>query len=210
MGRKKLLSDADLLKVAQAAFVEQGFSASTRKIAKAAGVSEAVLFQRYKTKEDLFFAAMVPPPIRLEVALGPEGDFREQLHRLFLALVDYFRVARPIFAQLSAHPGFRFDEFAMKHPESSMIGMFQRLMHFLRDRLDPDQDVSSAVLLLITSANSIAYFEGLGAHNGRFEDFIVDGMVRHIWEGLKPKGVDGEKRPLSTWPLPPPSPDPSA
>ncbi|EKE96356.1 helix-turn-helix transcriptional regulator [Tolypothrix sp. LEGE 11397] len=33
-------------------------NASTRDIAKKAGISEAVIYQRFGTKEDLFFAAM--------------------------------------------------------------------------------------------------------------------------------------------------------
>ncbi|HEY3835379.1 MAG TPA: helix-turn-helix domain-containing protein, partial [Bryobacteraceae bacterium] len=61
MGRNKTVSDEDLLGIARETFVEKGFAASTREIARRAGVSEGVLFQRFATKEDLFFAAMIPP-----------------------------------------------------------------------------------------------------------------------------------------------------
>ena len=53
--------DADRLDAAREVFVEKGPGASTREVARRAGVSEGVLFQRYGTKRDLFFAAMMIP-----------------------------------------------------------------------------------------------------------------------------------------------------
>jgi AcrR family transcriptional regulator len=48
MGRNKQVSDEAVLEAAKAVFVEQGFGASTREVARRAGISEAVLYQRYK------------------------------------------------------------------------------------------------------------------------------------------------------------------
>jgi AcrR family transcriptional regulator len=187
MGRKKQLSDADLLGFARAAFIRDGLSAPTREIARAAGVSEAVLFQRYRTKAELFFAAMVPPPVQLDPFFqDPETDFRVQLRRVFEALIDYFRAAHPILVQLSVHPDFRFDEFAAKHPESSMIAMIQQLMRYLAGRLDPGQDLNGTTLVLITTSHSLASFEAMGAHGGRFERVMVDSIFETMWKGMKP------------------------
>jgi AcrR family transcriptional regulator len=205
MGRKKQLSDADLLAVAQAAFIRHGLSAQTREIARAAGVSEAVLFQRYRTKAELFFAAMVPPAVELDHLFdqSTDADTESQMKTVFIALIDYFRAAHPIFLQLSVHPDFRFDDFAAKHPESSMITMFQQLMRFLADRLDAIQNLSGATLLLIATANSIASFEAMGAHGGKFESVMIDGIFESMWRGLKPSGTNvGTKgqRPTPPWP----------
>jgi AcrR family transcriptional regulator len=206
VGRKKQLSDADLLSFARAAFIREGLSAPTRAIAKAAGVSEAVLFQRYRTKAELFFAAMVPPPVELGHLLQEsDAGFQAQLKGVFTALIGYFRAAHPILLQLSVHPDFRFDEFASKHPESSRIAMFQQLMGFLIDRLDPDRQPSGATLLLIAAAHSIASFEAMGAYGGRFEDGLVDNIFDCIWQGMKPK-IDrttaGPKQRAAIPPLP--------
>jgi Bacterial regulatory proteins, tetR family len=62
MGRRKLIEDHDLLAVARDVFVKRGFAASTREIARRAGISEAIIYQRHATKVHLFFAAMVPLP----------------------------------------------------------------------------------------------------------------------------------------------------
>ncbi len=204
MGRKKQITDAQLLAFAQTAFIKAGFSASTREIAAAAGVSEAVLFQRYRTKAELFFAAMVPPPIQLDHLFEqPDADPRLQLKRVFIALIDYFRAARPILSQLSVHPDFRFDDFAAKHPESSMITMFQQLMRFIVEHLDSERDPAGATLLLITSAHSLAYFEGMGAHGGRFEPFMIDQILDQLWRGMKPvegQTKAGKGKPVIHWP----------
>lgn len=58
MSRPIVYASADILRVAARVFLEDGQKASTLKIANLAGVSEAVLFKRFKTKDALFEAAM--------------------------------------------------------------------------------------------------------------------------------------------------------
>ncbi len=58
MSRPLVYASADILRVAARVFLEDGHKASTKRIADIAGVSEAMLFQRFKTKEALFEAAM--------------------------------------------------------------------------------------------------------------------------------------------------------
>jgi hypothetical protein len=90
MGRHKLSEDDVLLAVAREAFVERRIVASSRDIARRAGISEAVVYQRHPTKAHLFFAAMVPPAS---------------------AVV-------PIPMQLVTHPAFDGETFAQRHPDS--------------------------------------------------------------------------------------------
>lgn len=49
-----------------------------------------------------------------------------------------------------------------------------------------DVDPGAAALLLIASAHSIAIFERLGAHGGRFQPEMVRRTVRCLWQGLSP------------------------
>ena len=63
MPRKKTISDETILQSCRATFLESGIGVSTRRLAQEAGVSEAVLFQRFTTKDELFFTAMrLPAP----------------------------------------------------------------------------------------------------------------------------------------------------
>lgn len=75
MSRPIVYASADILRVAARVFLEDGHKASTQRIADLAGVSEAVLFKRFKTKEALFEAAM-------SVELGVDDWGRHLLSRV--------------------------------------------------------------------------------------------------------------------------------
>lgn len=193
MGRRRTIADADILAAAREAFVEDGLAASTRDIARRAGVSEGVLFQRHGTKADLFFAAMEPPPFRWDRVRGARGSRRSgcaRLEALAAALIEYFRQAVPVLLPLLAHPEFRFEEFARRHPDSSLITLRREIVQHLAaerlaGRLGPI-DPGPAALALISLGHSVAVFERLGAHGARFPETLVKGAVASIWDGFAP------------------------
>ncbi len=190
MGRKKLISDERLLEFARAAFVEKGLKASTREIARQAGVSEAVLFQRYETKADLFLAAMVPPAFDFKSCL-PNADSQkggEQILRdLMFGLLNYFRAAAPVVVQLLASQDFEFEKFAQTHPDNPLVTMRWSLIEFLA-RLKAEGKLGAepapVALILFMTSHSLALFERFGAHGGRFSDEIVESAVAAVWKGF--------------------------
>src|SRR3974377_1170749 len=112
MGRRKTITDQQLLDAAREVFTSGGFGASTKSVARAAGISEGVLFQRFHTKEELFLAAMVPPPIDVNrLFTPPDAEGQVLVRKVLFALTDYFRQTLPAFLPLLAHPSFRFEEF---------------------------------------------------------------------------------------------------
>ena len=199
MPRKKTVSDADVLKSAREVFIEKGFAGSTREIARRAGVSEGVLFQRYPTKAELFFAAMVPPPVDFAPfrALLESGDaaggagkpqnLRVALERLGLTLLDYFRDALPVLLPLMTHPEFRFEEFAARHPDSSLATLRNEIMQFFIERKIADP--SGASLALISSTLGVAMIEKLGAHGGALPDWFVSKMLLTMIDGIVPQSA---------------------
>ncbi len=60
MARPQLATDEQLLATAREAFLEHGPGVSTTTIAERAGVSQATLFKRFGTKEELMVAALLP------------------------------------------------------------------------------------------------------------------------------------------------------
>ena len=192
MGRKKLISNEQLLEVAREAFVEKGLKASTREIARRAGVSEAVVFQRYATKADLFLAAMVPPTFDLKRYLPEPGSDEpgdRVLRDLTFGLLDYFRTAAPVVVQLLANQDFEFEKFAAAHPENPLASLRWSLMEFLArlrvaGKLGPDPAPVALTLFMI--AHSLALFERFGAHGGRFSDDMVEATVMAVWRGFRP------------------------
>jgi AcrR family transcriptional regulator len=99
MARTRKISDEQILEAAEAAFLKVGFGASTSEIAKAAGISEASIFKRFATKENLFLKALgLPDPTPwlpfLKSAVG-QGDLKENLKILGLKIIDFFQENLP-------------------------------------------------------------------------------------------------------------------
>src|SRR5260370_37309087 len=191
MGRNKTIPDAGLLEIGRRVVVEKGLGTSTKEIARRAGVSEGVIFQRFTTKEDLFFAAMIPPPADLNRLFHhPRSKGRALLEKIVLSMLDYFRSTLPVLIPLMSHPSFRFEEFARRHPDSPMVTLRRRLVEFViqeqhAGRIGP-VDPGGAALLIWATAHMIAFFEQLGAHGGRFDPKIIRAAVKCLWEGLAP------------------------
>lgn len=191
MARKKTISDEAILAAARSIFSERGFSAPTRDIAKSAGISEGVLFQRYHTKADLFFTAMVPPGLNVSDYLIQDGagdpsspHYLEAFRNTAMEMLRYFRNAAPILAQLMTHPEFRFDEFASRHPQSALVTLRGELVRFFAAHKAPDP--SGAALTMITSLYGIAMFEQLGAHGGRLPDDFIERILGCLTAAIRP------------------------
>ena len=191
MARTKTISDADLLEVARGVFVETGFSGSSKEIARRAGVSEGVLFQRFKTKEELFFAAMTPPPVDLSALFEhPSAQGLELLEQITFAMADYFRATLPVLIPLMSHPSFQFEEFARRHPDSALVTLRRQLMTFMMEQQREGKigfvDPGAASLAIWAMAHTVAFFEQLGAHDGKMPEAIMRATVQCLWTGMKP------------------------
>src|SRR5262245_52533154 len=91
-GRPTSIPEDDILDAARDLFLARGFDATTAQIAEAAGISESIIFYRYKTKEALFAAVVerlvvVPPELeRLPGRVG-WGDIAETMFEVGQAMV---------------------------------------------------------------------------------------------------------------------------
>jgi AcrR family transcriptional regulator len=191
MGRRKTISDGDLLAHARAVFVERGFAGTTKEIARRARVSEALLFQRYATKADLFFAAMALPAVDLQALFESPGQgARVQLASITAAMVDYFRDSMPVLLPLLSHPGFEFEAFARRHPDSPLSALRRGLMAFFSRERDARRvgpvDPGAAALLVFSLAESVAFFEKMGAHDGRMPDEVLERAIDTLWRAFAP------------------------
>jgi AcrR family transcriptional regulator len=191
MGRKKTITDAGLLEAAREIFVAEGFGASTKEIARRAGVSEGVIYQRFATKDELFFAAMIPPPADLSrLFQNPRLKGKRLVEKLTLAMIDYSRATLPVLLPLMLHPKFRFEEFARRHPESPLFVLRRELGLVLARERQAGRigcDPRGAALLIWSTAQSVALFERMGAHGGKFAPEIVGWTLQCLWQGFRPK-----------------------
>lgn len=193
MGRNKQVSDEAVLKAAREVFAHKGYGSSTREIARQAGISEAVVYQRYKTKLDLFFAAMIPPPIELTTKRGNKGLVVE-LESLALEVMRYFRGAMPVLLQLVTHPSFNLAELQDRESRMPLHTLGEAITACLERQRNKgtttadDAQIQAATLTLVATLHSLALFERMGVHGGIFPDKAVKNVV-----GLIVAGLGGQK-----------------
>jgi AcrR family transcriptional regulator len=192
MGRRKLIEDHNLLAVARDVFVKQGFAASTREIARRAGISEAVIYQRHATKAHLFFAAMVPPGLERggaalsPFAVGLEQDIGQDRKRLTPGTAwrgEASRGDRPRHDR--ALPRVRADPSAAHHPSLVRLREVRAPASRLLVRADAHRPGGSTSLF--AALHCLAILERVGVHGGRFDDGMIRAIVRALWTGLAPK-----------------------
>ncbi len=191
MGRHKTITDDAILAAARAVFRGHGHTATTRQIADAAGISEAVLYQRFGNKDDLFFAAMLPPPPDVDRLLGPPdppADARRHLSDLIVRLGRHFAEVIPVALRLMTHPAFDPSKVGRPGgPQSLRDGLANRL-RMLADRGQiAVADATTVARLLI----SLAHDWGLsGAMSGgkrtATHERELREMVDAVWAGLRP------------------------
>lgn len=109
-GRPPTIDSEHLLAVARQVFLERGIRATTLEVAERAGVSEGVLFHRFKSKEGLFSAAMEfdreeAPRRVLQAIESLEGlEVRDAIVKLATTLLEVGRVALPIMMMSWSNP----------------------------------------------------------------------------------------------------------
>jgi len=103
MARPTTIRDETIIDAARAVFLARGIQATTAEVAERAGVSEGSIFNRFKSKEELFRAAICadmkdgePEWLRtLEARLGKD-DLQAELFDLGMAMIAFFRTIIPL------------------------------------------------------------------------------------------------------------------
>jgi AcrR family transcriptional regulator len=109
-GRPPVISTERLLEVAREVFLELGIRATTAEVASRAGIAEGTIFHRFKSKEELFRAAMNFDPdtalVLVESLLvqGGSGDLRETLVEFAARFIEFGRVAVPVMMMSWSNP----------------------------------------------------------------------------------------------------------
>ncbi|MBE9032631.1 TetR/AcrR family transcriptional regulator [filamentous cyanobacterium LEGE 11480] len=192
MPRKQTITDEAILAAARSLFLEVGAKASTRVLAKTIGISEAVIFQRFGTKEALFFAAMVPPTAQMEQIFSVQPGTQSVVKNLNIisdGIVAYFREIMPVFLALIAHPAFDLPTFLQNHTMPA-AQISQRLTEYLRaeaalGRIQP-ADIPATVEILRSHLHHLAMSETIGAHQTNETKKAIQAAVKLLWQGLAP------------------------
>ncbi|MEH1943868.1 MAG: TetR/AcrR family transcriptional regulator [Nostoc sp.] len=205
MARTPRITNQQILEAARQVFLQQGFGASTLEIAQQAGISEASIFKRFSTKEELFFAAMGIPEKPLWVSglesLSGKGNLKENLIEVCLQILEFHRQVLPRLMMLRSR-GNALPELGGKEPRPMqdvkvLTAFLEREIE--QDRLRPCDPQTVAHILLgslmnyifleqISSQLSIPTAE-LPLHSGdRVTEVspFVQSLVDIVWQGIAP------------------------
>jgi AcrR family transcriptional regulator len=135
--RKKQLID-----ISMKLFAEQGFDGtSTREIAEAAGVTEAIIFRHFRTKEDLYWAVLADRVERrgrnrrIRELLESGEDFRDVLLAIAETLLDRTADDTAV-TRLLFYSALRNRELADRFFETYAHDKFELLAEFLRKGIE--------------------------------------------------------------------------
>jgi AcrR family transcriptional regulator len=132
MPRPISIKDETIIEAAQAVFLERGFAATTSEVAERAGVSEGTIFNRFRSKTELFHAAMRPQFEALDwTATLPErvghGDLREQLIEVAGAAVEFMRRLMPLMMMSWSNAGANGLPAVLTQPNPPPLRALKRL-----------------------------------------------------------------------------------
>ena len=131
-----------LLEIAIELFSQRGFSGTTtREIAAAAGVTEAIIFRHFATKQDLYAAildhaneasGMEKWLAEVESAMQAEADAR--LFRLIVERILEIHRTEPRFERLMLHASLEGHELAVMHRDQIMASIGVKFHEYIERR----------------------------------------------------------------------------
>ncbi|MCX4247907.1 TetR/AcrR family transcriptional regulator [Paraliomyxa miuraensis] len=192
--RPRQFTDDELLQTARRCFLEHGPGVSTNAIAEELGVSQAALFKRFKTKQDLMVEALAPgaqPPWIAEVEAGPDDSpVPEQLHRVVKRIDAFFEQMLPGIAMLRA-AGIE-PEVMLRHHEvpppvrahRTLSAWLRRLHEQGRANVPHPQSTAMAFLGAIHARHMLCHM--LREHAPKTEPEFLQNLVDVFWAGIAP------------------------
>jgi AcrR family transcriptional regulator len=186
------IADAEILEAARAVFLESGPDATTAAVAARAGVSEALVFKRFHTKEALFERALAgAKPVWLSELEPTDKPLPEQLERLALGMIESMRAEMPRTMLLwSRKPGKVPFEGTSSAPVQGMkilSAWFEAQMMAGRMRRS-DPEVFARVFSGAIVAHSMSHMTGLAEQMPIATTTFVRGLVDVLWMGARPDG----------------------
>ena len=192
MAPRTRTTDPEILDAARAVFLEFGSDATTAAVAARAGISEALVFKRFHTKEALFERAMVGAmPAWVAELEATDVPLPEQLERLALGMMESMRAEMPRTMLLwSRNPGKARFEGLNSAPVQGMkilSAWFEAQMVAGRMRRS-DPEIFARVYSGAIVAHSMSHMTGLAEQMPIATTTFVRGLVDALWMGARPDG----------------------
>ena len=200
MARPTTIKDEEILRAAREVFLEHGISATTAAVAERAKISEGTIFHRFKSKVELFRAAMALGGDAfstqwlqgLDKRVG-QGEILDQLHELAHGALNFFRRMMPLMMMSwsnSASSGLPEQLQAPNSPPlaglKSLAGYFEAEMRTGRLRRHDPEIVARTFLGAVTNYALFEIFMKASQELPLPPETFVRGLVQILWSGISP------------------------
>jgi AcrR family transcriptional regulator len=194
MARPVTITNEQILDAAREVFLEKGIRATTAEVARRAGIAEGSIFNRFKTKEELFSESMRLLEPAWVTALSKKAereDVREALLEIGEEIAAFFRTIIPLMmmawsnAGTGMPPHLRGDNPPPVRALKGIAAFFEAHMRAGRIRRH-DPEILARVFL--GSLQAYCFFEILlGSSGGGLPlKTYLKGQVNLLWRGLAP------------------------
>lgn len=194
MARIPKITNQQILDAAREIFLQQGFGASTLEIAHAAGISEASIFKRFPTKEELFLASMGIPEKSAWVekldALVGKGNLKQNLIEICLQILEFNRQVVPRLMMLRSR-GKAFPD-TINTPDSRTSQDLRTFTNFLKREMEQGRlrsnDCQTIAMILLGSLMNYVFLEQMHPQGNiaANELVFVQHLVEIVWQGIAP------------------------
>jgi AcrR family transcriptional regulator len=198
MARPVSIKTETIIDAARQVFLERGIQATTAEVAERAGISEGTIFKRYKSKIDLFRAAMgenfTEPnwSQRLAARVG-QGTVEENLFDIGMGVIAFFREMMPLMMMAWSNPAPNGLPGPLAGPNPPPMRALKLLTGFFEAEMRGGRlrkhDAEIVARTFLGGLNNFVFFEVLyRAHNELplAAESYVRGLVQLLWAGIAP------------------------
>jgi AcrR family transcriptional regulator len=199
MARPVSIKDETIIAAARHVFLERGIQATTAEVAERAGVSEGSVFKRFKSKSELFRAAMEDRLIEpdwmhdLGARVG-KGDMRDNLFDLGVSIIAFFRDLMPLMMMAWSNPAPNGLPGAIAGPNPPPVRVIKQLTGYFEAEMRAGrlrrQDAEVVARSFLGSLVHFVFFELLHRAEGELPlstETYVRGLVSLLWGGIEPR-----------------------
>jgi AcrR family transcriptional regulator len=206
MARPAVIQDSAILGAAREVFLSRGFRATTAEVAACAGISEGSIFKRFRSKFELFQAAMgsldEPPLFARELpARVGKGDPRESLFEIGRALAEHLRQVVPLHLMAWSNPGPDGAPLNLYDQSSAPIALLKALAGYFDGEMRAGRlarrDPEVVARTFVGSVHNYVIFDLLFQAQDALpmpEETYLRGLIELLFRGIDPTNGSGPTR----------------
>lgn len=211
MARPTVIQTETILEAARQVFLEKGVQATSAEVAERAGVSEGSIFKRFRTKSELFQAAMgmdvraLPKGLELLPTLAGQHTVEENLVVAARQTIKFFERLMPIMMMRWANPKNSLCSSLDEDEEAPPLRAQKHVADYLEresalGRLSPHVHAPTVARAFLGALSSYVFSELIAKESSKVHiqtDRYVEEYVRTLLQGMLDRSPRDNVRPVT-------------